>query len=129
MPDELIKFIIQQDFETSNSGVALKILGVAPKAGEKGVALKVGEKAARISLLCTHGSLYSRQTKTLKIEYRYFCDPLYKAQYWYGTARFGTGVSTLALGQRTVLQATRQGSPRTRSLTATWLTFCLFLRV
>ena len=43
MPEELIKFIIQQDFETSNSGVALKILGVAPKAGEKGVALKEGE--------------------------------------------------------------------------------------
>ena len=31
---------------TSKSVVALRILGVAPKVGEKGVALKVGEKAA-----------------------------------------------------------------------------------
>ena len=29
---------------TSNSGVALRILGVAPKVGEKGEAPKVGEK-------------------------------------------------------------------------------------
>ena len=36
-----------------NLGVALKILGVAPKVNEKGVALKVGEKAAsHISPLC-----------------------------------------------------------------------------
>ena len=36
-----------------NLGVALKILGVAPKVNEKGLALKVGEKAAsHISPLC-----------------------------------------------------------------------------
>ena len=30
--------------ETLKSGVGLRILGVAPKVGEKGVALRVGEK-------------------------------------------------------------------------------------
>ena len=30
----------------SKSGVALRILGVAPEVGEKGVVLRVGEKSA-----------------------------------------------------------------------------------
>ena len=35
----LCRTIIHQGWGTSKSGVALKILGVAPKVGEKGVAL------------------------------------------------------------------------------------------
>ena len=43
MPKEL-QNPIQQGWETSKLGVALRIFGVVPKVGEKGVALKVGEK-------------------------------------------------------------------------------------
>ena len=47
MPKELIEnHPIQQGWGTSKSGVVQRTLGVAPRVGEKGVALKVGEKAA-----------------------------------------------------------------------------------
>ena len=47
MPKRItLKSIIQQDCGTSKLGVALRILGFAPKVGEKGVAPKVGKKAA-----------------------------------------------------------------------------------
>ena len=42
----ILQSIIQQGWWTSKSGVALRILGVAPTEGEKYVALKVGETAA-----------------------------------------------------------------------------------
>ena len=44
--DYTLKSIIHQGWGTSKLGAALRILGVAPKVGEKGVALKVGENAA-----------------------------------------------------------------------------------
>ena len=41
----ILKSIFQQCWGSSKSGVALRISGVAPKVGEKGVVLKVGERA------------------------------------------------------------------------------------
>ena len=41
-----LKSIIKQGWKTSKSGVALRILVEAPKVDERGVALKVDEKAA-----------------------------------------------------------------------------------
>ena len=47
----ILKPTIQPDWGTSKSGVMLRILCMAPKVDEKGVALKVGEKRRLVSHL------------------------------------------------------------------------------